>query len=85
MRYREIKPIAPLDQLIQCLWILEDDVTDQNQDVEHVVPDGSIELILHYGIPFQQDVVGAGSNGFTRAMRDLMDFPAATLSIASST
>lgn len=68
MRYREIKPIAPLDQLIQCLWILEDEMSNQNQDVEHVVPDGSIELILHYGIPFQQDVVVARSNGFTRAI-----------------
>ena len=67
MRYREIKPIAPLDQLVQCFWILED-VDNLPDVVERVVPDGSIELILHYGVPFQQEVEGVRSNGIARAI-----------------
>jgi len=67
MRYREIKPNAPLDQLVQCYWILED-ADNQPDVVERVVPDGSIELILHYGIPFQQEVEGVRSNGIARAI-----------------
>lgn len=68
MRYREIKPNAPLDQLVQCFWILEDEAGNQFDGAERVVPDGSIELILHYGVPFQQEVEGAQTNGIARAI-----------------
>ena len=66
MRYREIQPDARLGQLVKCLWILEDEAGIQSDAVERVVPDGSIELIVNYGVPFDQSVEGARSSGSDR-------------------
>lgn len=68
MRYREIQPGFPLSQTVQCFWILEDDTVDHHGVVERVVPDGSMELIVHYGDPFQREIDGVRSVGIARGI-----------------
>ena len=52
MRYREIKPRAPLDSFVECFWTLEGD--DPAAQPERILPDGCVELILNFGARFSQ-------------------------------
>ena len=49
MRYLELAPAPPLDELVHCIWFLTGNGTEPAQPV---VPDGRVELIIHRGEPF---------------------------------
>lgn len=53
MYYREITPRPELRTYIKCFWILEDPLNSASS-VERIVPDGRMELIFHYGSPFER-------------------------------
>jgi AraC-like DNA-binding protein len=52
MRFHQFKPAAPLDRYIECFWYLE--TGPEPGPVQRIVPDGSLELIIHAGAPFAQ-------------------------------
>lgn len=52
MFYNEYKPIASLESYIKCIWVLENPLHDETVNV--VFPDGCMELIFHYGTPFNR-------------------------------
>jgi AraC-like DNA-binding protein len=51
MRYLELAPTPPLDELVHCIWFLTGNGTEPAQPV---VPDGRVELIIHRGEPFSR-------------------------------
>jgi AraC-like DNA-binding protein len=51
LRYREIRPSAPVQSFIESLWILEHD--GEGVLPQRVVPDGHPELILNLRQPFE--------------------------------
>jgi AraC-like DNA-binding protein len=51
MRYLELAPAPPLDELVHCYWFLTGNGTEPAQPV---VPDGRVELIIHRGEPFSR-------------------------------
>ena len=44
----------PLNRWVKCFWLLEDPAASEADDPEPVVPDGSMELVVHYGAPFRR-------------------------------
>ena len=54
MRYREIKPTAPLRAFIECFWTLEGDGLLAGSSAERILPDGCVEVILNFGDRFLQ-------------------------------
>jgi AraC-like DNA-binding protein len=46
--YREFKPIAPLRPFVQCIWTMKARGEDFAEP-QRLVPDGNIEVMLHYG------------------------------------
>ena len=51
MRYAEYRPSPALARVVDCYWILEghgDGVP------EPIIPDGRIEIVLHYGVRFER-------------------------------
>jgi AraC-like DNA-binding protein len=56
MRYLELAPAPPLDELVHCIWFLTGNGTEPAQPV---VPDGRVELIIHRGEPFSR-IDGSG-------------------------
>src|SRR5262249_16401564 len=63
----------PLDRLVECIWFLSNGVLDgvrdhvfddsaaiAEPDVQHIPPDGSVELIFHVRDPFDQIEDGVG-------------------------
>ena len=66
-RYREYPLTPPLGRLVECVWFLSSSVPDDvggraaddsaamaAPDVQHIPPDGSVELIFHVHDPFSQ-------------------------------
>jgi AraC-like DNA-binding protein len=51
MKYREIRPTGPTQEFIECYWLLEHDGAEADS-IQRVVPDGSAELIVNFGQPF---------------------------------
>jgi len=51
VHYREIRPCAALEPLIESYWTLEQ--SGEGQPSQRVVPDGHPELILNLGQPFE--------------------------------
>ncbi len=51
MRYREVSPPPALAPHLRCLWLLEHEGPDQQQDQEpeRILPDGTVEIVVHYG------------------------------------
>jgi AraC-like DNA-binding protein len=49
MRYVEYAPTPRLSRLVECYWFLEGHTTGAP---DAIIPDGRVELILHYGGPF---------------------------------
>lgn len=52
VRYREIKPRAPLDSFVECFWTLEGEGAAAQP--ERILPDGCVEIILNFGARFSQ-------------------------------
>ncbi len=53
MRYREYPPPRRLGDHIECLWTLESEI-EVVGDPERVLPDGTLEIVVHYGRPFEE-------------------------------
>ena len=53
MRYRQFEPVAALAPYVRCAWVMSDDADAPNAELDHVVPDGCVELIVHLGASFQ--------------------------------
>lgn len=53
MDYREFTPHRSLHRIVRCYWTLVADGDDAQRDPEPALPDGSPELILNFGDPFQ--------------------------------
>jgi len=51
MRYAEYAPSPPLAAVADCYWILEGHGTGVP---EPIIPDGRLEIILHYGVRFER-------------------------------
>src|SRR5436190_8695434 len=51
MHYAEYPPPAALAAVVDCFWILEGEGTGVP---EPIIPDGRIEIVLHYGVRFEQ-------------------------------
>lgn len=47
MRYLEVLPPPALRPFVRCLWLAEDDCGAG--EAERVVPDGCVDLVVHYG------------------------------------
>jgi AraC-like DNA-binding protein len=54
MRYREIHPQPPLSDFIECFWTLESESVSGPVQTERILPDGCAELILNFGVEFEQ-------------------------------
>ena len=57
MQYKEFIPSSPLRPHIKCYWLLYDESGFQT-DFEKIIPDGSPELIIHLGSPFDERIDG---------------------------
>lgn len=53
MRYRELPPPPGLLPFVRCLWLLEDERGAGS--VERVLPDGCMEVLVHYGEPMLRE------------------------------
>jgi AraC-like DNA-binding protein len=51
MRYAEYAPSPRLAGVVDCFWILEGEGSGVP---EPIIPDGRIEVVLHYGVRFEQ-------------------------------
>lgn len=49
MIYRSFIPSPALQKMVKCIWVLEDDTISPANDFEKILPDGSPELLFHYG------------------------------------
>src|SRR5262245_6239542 len=45
MHYREFQFGPPLSDIVECLWLLEDNAGQQSTAPERLLPDGCVELI----------------------------------------
>ena len=54
MLYREVAPPPPLDAFVKCLWILEGPAPPADAPADPILPDGSPEVVFHYGDPFER-------------------------------
>ncbi len=54
MLYREFTPPDALAPFVQCLWTLEGPAERGRAAIERAVPDGSTELVVHYGDRFRR-------------------------------
>jgi AraC-like DNA-binding protein len=52
MLYKEFHPGTLLSAFVRCFWVLEGEQSQTS--VQRVVPDGSPEMVFHYGDPFQK-------------------------------
>jgi AraC-like DNA-binding protein len=51
MKYLECKPIDPLSEYIQLIWIAESESPDDHYPKEKILPDGIVEVVFHYYEP----------------------------------
>ena len=51
MRYAEYPAPPDLAAAVDCFWVLE---AEGSGTQEPIIPDGRIEIVLHYGVPFEQ-------------------------------
>lgn len=58
MTYAEFPPPARLRSVVECLWFVRDARARGSRPVEHVIPDGCPELIVHRADPFARLVGG---------------------------
>ena len=55
VRYAEYGPSPPLAAVVACFWILEGEGTGIP---EPILPDGRVEIVVHYGVRFEQHHTG---------------------------
>jgi AraC-like DNA-binding protein len=53
MKYQAYTPASELIPFVKCYWTLEDDA-NQEAARQRIVPDGCMELIIHFGDPYRQ-------------------------------
>jgi AraC-like DNA-binding protein len=51
MRYTQYAPSPAVSAIVDCIWILEGEGCGIP---EPIIPDGRIEIVFHYGVPFEQ-------------------------------
>src|SRR6266850_1026463 len=51
MRYTQYAPSPAVSAIVDCIWILE---AEGCGVPEPIIPDGRIEIVFHYGVPFEQ-------------------------------
>jgi len=66
MLYRELPPVPELADYIRCIWILEG--TPSIEEADAIFPDGSMELVFHYGTPMTRILDDGTSYQQSRAM-----------------
>ncbi|HUE82752.1 MAG TPA: AraC family transcriptional regulator [Pyrinomonadaceae bacterium] len=54
MQYREFKPSALLSPYVECLWTLEGNNWQTPDGPERLLPDGCVELVMNFGLPFRE-------------------------------
>ncbi len=59
MRYHEHEPAIDLRGLVECFWSLELDPGAGAQP-QRIFPDGRVELVFHFGVPFERSLDNAG-------------------------
>lgn len=52
-RYREYPIPEDLAPFVKCIWSLESDRAIQNASRERILPDGCVELVIHFEDPFR--------------------------------
>lgn len=52
MLYQEFNPPTALRDVVKCIWVLEDN--GSNHPIEQILPDGCMELIIHYQDLFER-------------------------------
>lgn len=52
MRYAEFPAPQDLSDVVRCVWLFDASFDDPHD--ERIVPDGSPEIILHYGAPYRE-------------------------------
>jgi len=57
LQYQEYIPSIQLQPFVKCYWLLHD-VDGFNHDFEKIIPDGSPEMIIHLGSPFEERIDG---------------------------
>ncbi|GJM22090.1 MAG: AraC family transcriptional regulator [Planctomycetota bacterium] len=68
MRYLEFPPPADLADRVRLLWLLEDEHASGAQEPERVLPDGCLEVVLHWGAPYDADTRGDGFHAQAHAV-----------------
>lgn len=58
VRYRELPPPSQLRPFVRCFWVLEN--AGGPGATERILPDGCVELILHYGAPMAREDESGG-------------------------
>ena len=58
VRYVEYPASPSLRPYVKCHWVLEDPGASAGDPAEPVVPDGSMELVVHYGAPYLRQAAG---------------------------
>lgn len=58
MTYREYRPPAGLRACVECLWMIHDTRARAGRPLEHVIPDGCPEIVVHLADPFARQVRG---------------------------
>lgn len=56
MLFQQYNPAPQLRNYIKNYWVLEGDEISEKPDI--IVPDGCIEMIFHYGSPYQSTIAG---------------------------
>lgn len=52
MIYKETRPGKQLQKYVKYIWIQESDIYQPNSDRQRIMPDGCIEIVIHYRKPF---------------------------------
>jgi AraC-like DNA-binding protein len=52
MQYLELAPSPPLRPYVRLLWCLELETPGEFGPPERIAPDGIVEMVFHYGVPF---------------------------------
>ena len=58
MIYRELKTHAELTPYVQLVWMMQSEHEDDHAPKSLIVPDGIVEIVIHYGDPWITTVAG---------------------------